>query len=241
MPGPPVEAMLRKVRRLLGHEPYLYSVVHQPKPDIEDWTARVPAILRSYRGIGSVDDYLDRLITLVAPPEPPSAPPSSGPLDIPYAIGYLDAVWKSRTNSHLFVNLDPASIARLTLACNNEEEFNSFMSALADVLGRVAKPGTVGPPHGRALEQVRDWLVPQLDADAGDRAANAFGTLIRLRHIRVSTQHADARHKAVDAFRDIGLPFPALNWDHAWTHIAAMARGALDALREEVNAGLRQP
>lgn len=82
--GQSVEAMLRKVRRLLGHEPYLYSVVHQPKPDIEDWTARVPAILRSYRGMGSVDDYLDRVIALVAPPEPPSAAPSSGPLDIPY-------------------------------------------------------------------------------------------------------------------------------------------------------------
>jgi hypothetical protein len=239
--GPPVEATLRKVRRLLGHEPYLYNVVQQPKPDIEDWTARVPAILRSYRGIGSVDDYLDRLIALVAPAEPPSVPPSSGPLDIPQAVGYLDAVWKSRTNSHLFVNLDPASVARLTLACESEEEFNSFMSALADVLGRVAKPGTAGPPQRGALEQVRDWLAPQLDADAADRVTTAFGTLIRLRHIRVGTQHADARHKAVDAFREIGLPFPPPSWGHAWTHIAVMARGALDAVREEVNAGLRQP
>jgi hypothetical protein len=239
--GPPVEAMLRKVRRLLSHEPYLSNVVHQPKPDIEDWTARVPAILRSYRGIGSVDDYLDRLITLVAPPEPPAAPPSSGPLDIPYAIGYLDAVWQNRTNSHLFVNLDPASIARLTLACESEEDFNSFMSALADVLGQVAKPATAGPPQGGALEQIRDWLIPKLDADAGDRVTAAFRTLIRLRHIRVGTQHGDARHKAVDAFREIGLPFPPPSWGHAWTHIAVMARGALDALREEVNAGLRQP
>ena len=44
---------------------------------------------------------------------------------------------------------------------------------------------------------------------------------------------------AVEAFREIGLPFPPSNWDHAWTHIAMMAGGALDALREEVNAGLR--
>jgi hypothetical protein len=236
--GLPVEAMLRKVRRLLGHEPYLYNVVHQPKSDIEEWTARVPAILRSYRGIKSVDDYLDCVIPLVAPAEQPSAPPSSGPLDIPYAVGYLDAVWKSRTNSHLFVNLDPASVARLTLACGNEDEFNSFMSALADVLGQVAKPGTVGPPRGGALEQVRDWLVPQLDAEAGDRVTTAFGTLIGLRHIRVGSQHADARHKAVEAFREIGLPFPPPSWGHAWTHTAVIARGALDAVREEVNAGL---
>jgi hypothetical protein len=84
--------------------------------------------------------------------------------------------------------------------------YNSFMSALADVLGRVANPGAANPPQRGALEQVRDWLVPQLDADAGDRVATAFETLIRLRHIRVSTQHADARHKAVDAFRRIGVP-----------------------------------
>jgi hypothetical protein len=67
-----------------------------------------------------------------------------------------------------------------------------------------------------------------------------LGTLIRLRRIRVGTQHADARHKAVDAFREVGLPFPPRSWDHAWTHVAAIARGALDALREEVKAGLRQ-
>lgn len=147
-------------------------------------------------------------------------------------------MWKSRTGSHLFVKLDPASVARLTLACENEEGFNSFMSALADVLGQVVKPGTAGPPQGRALEQVRDWLVPQLDVDAGERVATAFATLIRLRHIRVGTQHADARHKAVHAFREIGLPFPPPSWDHAWTHIAVMTRGALDAVREEVNAGV---
>ena len=141
------------------------------------------------------------LIALVAPPGPPSAPPSSGPLDIPNAVGYLDAVWKSRTGSHLFVDLDPASVAHLTLACGSEEEFNSFMSALADVLGRVAKPGTTDPPQRCALEQVRDWLVP---AGRGRRRprGDCVRTLIRLRHIRVSTQHADARHKAVDAFRE---------------------------------------
>jgi hypothetical protein len=148
--------MLRMPRWLLGHEPCLYNVVHQPKPDIEEWTARVPAVLRSYRDIGSVDDYLDRLISLVAPPEPPSAPRSSGPLYILYAAGYLDAMSKSRTNWRLFLNLDPASVARLTLPCGSEEEFNSFMSALADVLGQVTKPDAVGPPQGCALEQVRD-------------------------------------------------------------------------------------
>lgn len=122
---------------------------------------------------------------------------------------------------HLFVDLDPASVARLTLTCDSKEEFNSFMSALADVLGQVAKPSACGAPQARSSRSVTGSS-PQLDADAGDRVATAFGTLIRLRHIRVGTKHADARHKAVGAFREIGLGVPFPSWEHAWTHIAVV-------------------
>jgi hypothetical protein len=238
--APPVKATLKKLRQMLGHEPYLFGV-HQPQPGVEEWTIKVPAILRAYRGVDSIQAYLDRVIELWIPQEQvPAAPPSSGPLDIPYAIGYLDAVWKARTGSQLFVNLDPASVARLTLACTDQEDFNSLMSALADVLAQVTQPGKSGPPQREALERVREWLVPQLDADAADRVTDAFAALIRLRHIRVSSQHADARHKAVGAFREIGLAFPPPSWDQAWTHVVVMARGALDVIREEVHAGLAQ-
>lgn len=153
--------------------------MRQPKADVEEWTARVPAVLRAYRDIASVDDYLDCLIGQVALPAPLSVPPSPSPLDIPYAVGYLDAVWKSKTDSRLFVNLDAASVARLTVACGDEEDLNSLMSALADILGQVVRPGTSAPPRGSALEAVRDHLIPQLRADAAERVADAFGTLIR--------------------------------------------------------------
>lgn len=236
--APPVEATMRKVRQLLGHEPFLYHIVQHPRTEQERWTVQVPAILRAYRDISSIDDYLDKVIELVAPPEPPSVPPSAAPLDIPYAVGYLDAVWKSKTGSRLFVNLDPASVARLTLACADEGDFNSQMSALADVLGAVVTPGKAKPPQSGAIEEVRDYLIPKLDADVAGRVADAFMTLIRLRRIRVSAQHGDARHKAVAAFREIGLPFPPVTWDQAWAHVAGMARGALDVVREEVHAGL---
>jgi hypothetical protein len=237
----PSASLLRKLRAVLGHEPLLYSVVHQPQPGVEQWTVRVPASLRRYRGVDSVEDYLDRVTELVAMPETPSVPFSAGPLDIPYAVGYLDAVWKSRTRSHLFVNLDPASVARLTQPCGSEEEFNSLMSALADVLGQALTPGTAVPPQRGALESVRDYLAGSLDADAAKRTTAAVTTLVRLRRIRVSTQHGDARHKAVAELAEIGLPFPPASWDQAWAHIAAMAISALDVLREEVHAALPQP
>ncbi len=232
-----IDEMLLKVRMVLGHEPFLYSVVHQPKP-FGPWTIQVPAVLRDYREVTTVEDYIDRVSELVAPPPPPSVPLSIGALDLPYAAGYLDAVWMTRTGSHLFDNLDPASTARLTQACGSEEEFNSLMSALADVLGQVVAPGTAVPPQRGALEAVRDYLLPMLDADAADRVSGAFQTLIRLRQIRVSTQHADARHRAVTSFQEIGLPFPPTNWSQAWAHIASLAMGALDVVREEAHAGL---
>jgi hypothetical protein len=107
------------------------------------------------------------------------------------------------------VNLDPASVAQVTQPCGSEDEFNSLMSALADVLGQVVQLGTAAPPQRWALEASRDYLAQSLDTDAADRTAAADETLIRLRHIRVSTPHSDARHKAVAAFGEIGSPFPA--------------------------------
>jgi hypothetical protein len=238
--APPVKATMRKVRELLGHEPFLHGIVHQPQHGVEQWTVRVPAVLREYRDVASVDDYVSIVTTLVAPAEALPAPSSAGPLDIPNAIGYLGAVWKSKTGSRLFADLDPASTARLTQPCGTEEEFNSLMSALADVLGQAVTPGKTVAPQRGALEAVRDYLVPKLDAAAAERVTNAIETLIRLRRIRVSTQHSDARHKAVAAFSEIGLPFPPVSWDWAWNHIAAAAKGALDVMREEIHAGLSE-
>jgi hypothetical protein len=236
--GPAAEIVVRKVGQLLEREPYLWSGFMRPDLASERWELRINPVLREFRGVTTPADYVGRIEELVEPPAPVAQPLTAAPLDVPYAVGYLDAVWKSKTGSRLFVNLDPASVARLTQDCGNEEEFNSLMSALADVLGQAVTPGTVTPPQRGALEQVRDWLVPQMDAAAADRVSTALGKLIRLRHIRVSTQHSDARHKAVTAFGEIGLPFPPVTWNQAWTHIAVMTHGALDVLREEVHAGL---
>jgi hypothetical protein len=240
--APPVDATMLKVRQVLGHEPFLWSAISQPDPAKPDWTLQVPAVLRGYRDVTTIDDYLDRLLELVAPAgtEAPVAW-SPGALDIPNAVGYLDAVWKNRTGSRLFVNLDPASIARLTQGCSSEDEFNSLMTALADVLGRVVRPGQAAPPQQTALETVRDYLASALDGDAADRVTGALDRLIRLRRIRVSAQHSDARHRAVTAFQEIGLPFPPHSWEHAWAHIAVQARSALDVIREEIHASLAQP
>jgi hypothetical protein len=60
-----------------GREPFLCNVASQPKPDTGERTARVPPILGAYRGVASIDGYLDRVVELAGHPEPPAVPPSA--------------------------------------------------------------------------------------------------------------------------------------------------------------------
>lgn len=201
---PPTDMTMRQLRVLVGHEPFLWPGVRQPDPEREEWTVTVPAVLRDFWSVTSISQYVDEVVAQVTPPPPPLVPVFLGPLDIPNAVGYLNAVWKNRTGSHLFVNLDPASVARLSQQVDSEDEFNSLMSALADVLGHVVVPGRAVPLQRGALESVRDYVVGLLEPEAGARVLAAVDTLVRLRRIRASTQHGDARHRAVAAAPEIG-------------------------------------
>jgi hypothetical protein len=62
-----------------------------------------------------------------------------------------------------------------------------------------------------------------------------------VRTIRHSIEHGDAHTKAVAAYAELGLTFPVMSWHETWAQFSAIACGALDALREEVQAGLSIP
>jgi hypothetical protein len=236
--GLAADVILRKVGQLLEHEPYLWHGFFRPDQTSERWELRLPASIRDFRDVTSVEEYIDKVEQLVEPPEPPSQPLSAAPLDIPYAVSFADAVWEGRTGFPLFVRPDPASIARLTQPCDSEGTFNSLMSALADVLSQVAEPGSGKAPRNGALENVRKYLDRMLEPHAAARCSEAIGTLIKLRTIRHGIEHGDARAKAVAAYADLGLSFPIASWPQAWAEISAIFCGALDVLREETHAGL---
>lgn len=239
--GPAAEVIFRKVGQLLEREPYLWHGFHRPAKDSDQWELKIPVYIRDYRDVTSVEEYIDVVEQRVAPPEPPSQPLSAAPLDIPYAVSFADAVWQSRTGHPLFARPDPASIARLTQPCDSEGAFNSLMSALADIFSQVATPGTGRVPRVGALEEVRRYLDRELDPPAAARCSEAIGTLIRVRTIRHSIEHGDARSKAVAAYAELGLAFPVESWPMAWAQISAITCGALDTLREEAHAGLAAP
>lgn len=84
---------MRKVRQLLGHEPFLYNVVYQPQQSVQQKSVRVPPVVRASRRIESIDGYLDRVLELVVPAELPSVPPQPRPLDIlPGSLTALESV-----------------------------------------------------------------------------------------------------------------------------------------------------
>lgn len=232
-----IDAALAAVRELLEHEPRLFAGVRKPDSASHHWTMRLPAALRDLRGTAAVEEYVDQVVrwTSEAATRAPARAP--GPVDLPYALGYLDAVWKSETGSHLFARFDPASVARLTQPCAAESDFNSLVSALADVLSQVVTPVTPKSTRRAALEALQGYLRPRLESASLERVEESLNTLISIRHLRVSTQHGDARHRAVEAFRVLDLDFPPTSWGHAWDHIAVLATESLSALREEVQAG----
>jgi hypothetical protein len=141
--------VLRAVRHLVQHEPIMWGRVSLPNPEIEEWEVRLPAELRLLRGIEGAEDYLDRVTEFISPPEPVAAPISADPLDLSYAVGYLDAVWKSRFRKRLFADLDAAAVARLTQPCINEGQFDSLMSALASVTAQMTTPEKHSRPGRR--------------------------------------------------------------------------------------------
>ncbi len=237
VPGSQRALLLEKVREVLAHEPPLYGAV-QRHPS--SWSVKVPARLRGYRDVSTIDEYLDRVAeTMTSDHALPATPPQIP--DLPGAIGYLDAVWMSCTRCHLFAYPDPASVARLTYPCAGEDDFASLMSALADILGQIVAPGSSKPSKRGALQSLRAYLQAHLEGDSVIRACDAVDSLLHLAWIRNGAQHGDARHKAVTAFSRIGLAFPPPSWPAAWSHVSWAAKNALDALREEAHAGLFEP
>lgn len=238
--APPVEATMLKLHQILSLEPILHVGVQRPNLDMPHWIVRPSAALRELRAVTTIEEYLDRIIRWVAPPAPPQLPSSLEALDIPYSVDYLDAVWKSKTGIRLFSNLNPTSVARVTQSCASENDFNSLLSAVADILSRVVAPGRQSPPQRGALEALSEGIDSMFETEALERVREAINVLILVRHLRSGDQHGDARHRTVEAFAALGLPFPPANWGVAWMQIAVLTKRALDAIREEVAIGVSE-
>lgn len=231
------------VAHALEHEPPLWGAV---SPTYDHLRVRAGR-LSIFRGVRDPDDYLRRVIRLLGADAPPTvAPAVVSPLDLPEALGYLDAVWRFRFGSHLLGWTLPAAAARLALPCASADEFDARLSALADILGHL----TVEPPpmadraESRAKEgslaRLRRGLEGELEGEAFQRADAAIRNLQHVVRIRVGGQHSGPGGETAKAFRQLGLRYPPSDPGAAWEEIRSVSATAIHAIREELQAAESQ-
>ncbi len=236
------DLLVAAVGKVLQDEPpRAWSVMSGRSGDSGWWQVRLITGLsgiRALRGIDSIDGYVERIVQMLTPAPIPAIAPRSEPMDLPLAIGYLDTTWKVKTGRRLFANLQADSCARLAQPCVTQEEFNSAMSALADVLSCIVPLSAQAPPKFGALAALKKDLPSGLPAEAEQRVKDAVELLLTVNHIRHGQQHGDAKQKAVAAHQTLGIPYPPYDWADTWGRLVAVTRSAFDSIREEIQAAL---
>jgi hypothetical protein len=159
------------------------------------------------------------------------------PFTLVAALDYLDTIWRlaEGTKKHLFSYLSAERTAQLVAPAQSSNEFESRLSALAEILRTVGQ--AVPPPKGRdsPLEGLRSSLIEKLP-DSAARISAAVATLHAVIDVRDGTQHTRAATKGARALIALGIGYPPLRWDVAWLSVQARTIEALEVLREELAA-----
>ena len=115
--------------------------------------------VRRFADLRDVDDFLERLGSMMAEARQPSeAPVLASPFTLPAAFGYLDTVWQLKFGNPLSVPPGLERSARLVLDVATADEADTALSALAEVLknltSRVSKAlvGTAPTPSSRTWQ-----------------------------------------------------------------------------------------
>ena len=197
-----------------------------------------------FTGVETVEDYLAQVVrSFGADGQSAPRPTPVSSLALVEALGYLDAVWRARYNQGLLGQARPESAARLAFECSTPEEFDSRLSALADVLKELrvdmVPPKDVSGPLALVLEFLK---AKEYSGEAPGRVVDAVATLRAVVAVRSASQHLGASGRLPGAAAQLGLQLPLTNWAAAWAHIKGRCVDALNAVREELQAlGQRSP
>jgi hypothetical protein len=181
--------------------------------------------------------------------EPAAAEPVS-PLGLPEQFDVLDAYWRLRFGrSRRLLDLHIATgTASLALSCGSRAEFESRLSALADIIDKFHVDDELLPAmteeerekkiHG-SLDKLQIALLHNLPAEHHAGADKAVRALRKVRQIRNAIQHGIARDGGLTAkLREIGIHDAPPNWAGAWDTIRVQTSDALSALRYELRRAL---
>ncbi len=191
--------------------------------------------LANYADVRTVEDYLDQLETLVgvAGPEMTLEVAPVSPMTLPMMIDYVDTVWRLHAHEHLFNTRGLTFGAKLSQPCVTLEDFESRISALADVLNTATVPAPKEPAEG-SLQRLKRYLSETLEQEHSERTAEAIDSLRAIIDVRVGRQHAGASQRGVKGMQQLGLPYLVSSWTEAWDVVAGRAATALETIREAI-------
>ena len=195
--------------------------------------------LLRFQGVSTIEEYVEHLVDLFAP-KAETVGPKESPFDLPAAIDYLDAIWYRRFNSALVKPPGVERSSRFVLAPASPADFDSRLSALAEVLKALQVPGVPGV-RGAPLVRLVPFLEQHLPPESIERISAEVAVLNAARQVRVSTQHVGGNIDLVAARRLLGLQYPITDWGAAWSQLAERVAASFNAIREEIQAAGDNP
>lgn len=181
--------------------------------------------------------------------EPAVAGPVS-PLGLPEQFDVLDAYWRLSFGKRLrLLDLTTAAgTASLALPCDSRAEFESRLSALADIIDKFRVDDALLPPMTEedkaekikgSLDGLQIALQHKLAVHHHASIDKAVRNLRRIRQARNIMQHGVTADGGLTAkLRQIGIHDAPPNWEGAWNAIRAQTADALGAIRNELRSAL---
>jgi hypothetical protein len=177
---------------------------------------------------------------LVSAPKWKSTPLAS-PLELTEALDFLDAVWRNAFGARLLRPGPITSSARLAQSCETRADFEANMSALADLMKRMAIADSLLPegseiPADHTFDRLGAVLDSRLGQEAAESARREIDVLKAVNGVRVALQHgkSDLLSKALTT---LGLSLSP-DWKETWDAVRARVSQAVTVIRAELQETL---
>lgn len=164
----------------------------------------------------------------------------ASPLALPETLDFLDTAWRVAFGKrHALLRLrDTTSSAKLSQACTTRADFESQLSALADILKAMDIPDallskTREIPKDQTFTRLLDCLQTRLEGSDYPEVERAVSMLRTVNDIRVALQHSGATRELPASMAKLGISYPP-QWGDAWDRIRASTIEALRVIREKV-------
>jgi len=174
--------------------------------------------------------------------EPARTTPQLSALGVPESFDVLDAHWRLAfgKRQRLVLLSTVRGPSTLSLGCTTRIEFESRLSALADVIDRLNIDDDLLPAEltneqaKGSLNRLEASLRHQLPVDQHAAISRGIQTLRRIRQSRNAAQHGTAEGGLTERLTVLGITNAPPDWAGAWDAIRSATVDALTEIRQEL-------